>query len=125
MMKIIRKIYSWFLWFFSKKEIKSEDIIVKEDSDTFSYSFVVDLPDTIKSKQILIIKDGVEPELLVLKCPCGCNQDIMLNLLKDTKPKWDFDFTSNAEINIYPSIWRNIGCKSHFFIKNGKVDWVI
>ena len=65
-MKIIRKIYSWFLWFFSKKEIKSEDIIVKEDSDTFSYSFVVDLPDTIKSKQILIIIDGVEPELLVL-----------------------------------------------------------
>ena len=44
----------------------------------------------------------------------------MLNLLKDTKPKWDFDFTSKAEINIYPSIWRNIGCKSHFFIKNVK-----
>lgn len=125
MMKIIRKFYSWFLSFFSKKEIEATEIITKEVSNAFSYSYVVDLPDTIKSKQILIIKDGVEPELLVLKCPCGCNQDIMLNLLKDTKPKWDFDFTSKDEINIYPSIWRNIGCKSHFFIKEGNVDWVI
>lgn len=123
-MKIIRKFYSWFLSLFSKKEIEVTEIITKEVSNAFSYSYEVDLPDTIKSKQILIIKDGVEPELLVLKCPCGCNQDIMLNLLKDTKPKWDFDFTSKDEINIYPSIWRNIGCKSHFFIKKGKVDWV-
>ena len=80
MIKIFRKFYRWFLWLFSKKEIKIEEIIVKEDSNTFSYSYVVDLPDTIKSKHIFVIKDGVEPELLVLKCPCGCNQDIILNL---------------------------------------------
>lgn len=124
-MRVLIYIYNWFLDFFSKKHASTKEVLVEEVINVLSYSYVIDLPDVLKSKQIYILKDGIVPELLAFKCPCGCNQDIILNLLKDTTPKWDFDFTLIGEINIYPSIWRSIDCKSHFFIRKSKVVWTI
>lgn len=56
-----------------------------------------------------------------LKCPCGCNDIIYLNLIPDenpqrTEPRWKI--VGNT---ITPSINRTIGCRSHFQIINGIV----
>jgi len=48
-----------------------------------------------------------------LKCPCGCRDDIELNLV-DVKPSWKVNGNS-----ITPSINKLYGCKSHFTITNG------
>jgi hypothetical protein len=53
-----------------------------------------------------------------LPCPCGCGAIISLNLIPNIKPCWKVKLN-----NITPSINRNIGCKSHFSIVGGKVEW--
>ncbi|WP_124979092.1 DUF6527 family protein [Nonlabens xiamenensis] len=58
-------------------------------------------------------------------CPCGCEERIMLNLLEDVSPSWSLTINKDkTSFSIYPSIWRTNNCKSHFWIKDGKVLWV-
>ena len=93
-------------------------------SREFKYKLVKDLPEDIPEKIILIIADGNQPDSLVFSCPCGCNTTIYLNLLRDAKPCWKYRINKRGKISVSPSIRRKIGCKSHFFIREGRVDWV-
>lgn len=98
----------------------------KKDSEAatkFRIEFVEDNPDSISENIIFVVQDGNLPELLAFKCPCGCKAGIILNLLPDASPKWSYLINEEGKINIYPSIWRKNGCKSHFFIRESNVDW--
>lgn len=117
-MKFFNNIIKWFIKFFNSK-LKNNI-----DSDNYTYELVMDVPTNLVLRKIFIVKDGNLPELLAFKCPCGCEADIFLNLLNDASPLWNYNFAKNGNINVYPSVWRKIGCKSHFFIRNGKIDWV-
>jgi hypothetical protein len=88
----------------------------------YKYKFCKDEPEELEQKVIYII--GEHPYLwkICFRCPCGCNEVISLNLLKEANPRWRFTIRWR-KISIYPSIWRKVGCKSHFYIKKGKVNW--
>ncbi|SHN32834.1 DUF6527 family protein [Mucilaginibacter sp. OK098] len=88
----------------------------------FRYQFEKDIPETVAPNKIFIIGEPCNQWLSVLKCPCGCGMTINLNLLNEASPCWTF-FISRQKISLKPSIWKKTGCKSHFFIKNGKVKW--
>lgn len=111
-MKIIYKLENWIL-----KQYKFHF------SWKFKYEIVKDLPNDLPEKMILIIAEGYQPDSLAFKCPCGCNALIYLNLLTDAKPCWKYRITPKRNISILPSIWRRTGCKSHFFIREGRVKW--
>ena len=83
-----------------------------------------ELPELLSDRTIYIVGQPNNPWLIAFKCPCGCNSIIHLNLLGDAKPKWRYRITSKKRVNISPSVWRTKGCKSHFFVKNSKIDWV-
>ncbi len=87
-------------------------------------AFSEDLPEVLSDKTIYIVGEQEMPWLIAFKCPCGCNSIIHLNLLEDAKPKWKYSVTSKKRINISPSVWRTKGCKSHFFVRKGKIEWV-
>lgn len=53
-------------------------------------------------------------KVATLRCPCGCNTIIYLNLLEEYRPRWKVNGNS-----ITPSIQRTVGCMSHFTITNG------
>jgi hypothetical protein len=89
----------------------------------FQIEFVEDTPDTINEKTIFIVQDGNLPELLVFECPCGCKASVILNLLPDATPKWSYSISKKGIIDVYPSIWRKVGCKSHFFVRQSSIDW--
>ena len=75
----------------------------------------------VYDRNVSVVRDsGAETQ-----CSCGCNEKIFLIFLEDATPLWKLNFTHDGEINILPSIWRNVGCKSYFFIRNGRIDWVI
>lgn len=59
-----------------------------------------------------------------LLCPCGCKSQILLNLLSDSFPYWRIRHSKKNGVTISPSIWKTNGCKSHFFIRKGKLLWV-
>lgn len=85
---------------------------------------VKEYPNVIQHRNIYVVSDGAVPDTIIFKCPCGCNADIYLNLLKDTRPSWSFIIDKKGKITISPSIWRKINCKSHFFLRKGKIIWV-
>jgi hypothetical protein len=56
-------------------------------------------------------------------CPCGCGDLIQLNLLKEASPYWSVRLSSDRSVSLFPSVWRSKGCRSHFFVRDGRVDW--
>ena len=125
MMKKYLIFFTWFNSFWKRLwKRKSENITNETESPRFRLEYVEDVPSLISDKSIFIVQDGNEPELLAFKCPCGCDANIILNLLKDASPRWRFEINGDDIINIYPSVWRKFGCKSHFFVTKGDIKWV-
>lgn len=124
-MKLLSKISEWlshmwqYVW-----GIKPQTILPPETASFYQVEVAEDLPEVISYNSIFLIQDGNEPELLAFKCPCGCQENILLNLLGDASPQWHFSITDNGIIDVHPSIWRIVGCKSHFWIIDGNVKWV-
>ncbi|WP_313018227.1 DUF6527 family protein, partial [Atlantibacter hermannii] len=56
--------------------------------------------------------------------PCGCGSVIELLLLEEAKPHWRCSIDENNIPSLYPSVWLNKGCKSHFWLKHGRIHWV-
>jgi hypothetical protein len=89
----------------------------------YTYEFVTELPEKFKERQIYICEhEGFAWQLNFL-CPCGCKVLLYVNLLEDSKPYWRFCINKKGQISISPSLHRKVGCKSHFFVRNGKIEW--
>jgi hypothetical protein len=89
----------------------------------YRYRYEDDFPKSFKENIIYIVGDLKRPWLLAFKCPCGCQAVIQLNLLKEASPNWKFKISKWKGISIFPSIWRTMGCKSHFFVRHGRIEW--
>ncbi len=57
----------------------------------------------------------------IIKCPCGCGDEIKVNLDKRAGPAWGI-YRKNG-ITLYPSVWRDSGCKSHFILWDDEIYW--
>ena len=74
--------------------------------------------------------DEMEPNVIyesgsfaVLKCPCGCDTVMCLPLTKEfNRPVWSLTGAYDAP-TLRPSVLQMKGCKSHFFITDGEVQW--
>lgn len=124
-MKYLKKLYQWFIGLFIGQSTPSIDggFIASVKTDIFKHNFVDDFPEDIVEKKVYIVGENNFYWVLVFKCPCGCSKTINLNLLKDASPNWKFTIGEDNLITIRPSIWRNTGCKSHFFITEGSIIW--
>jgi hypothetical protein len=88
----------------------------------YLYQFSIEEPDSIDEWVIYIVGERANYWMITFKCPCGCDSVISLNLLKGVRPRWKFK-TRWGTISISPSVWRRVGCRSHFYIRKGRVDW--
>lgn len=94
----------------------------KAKNPLYHAKFKNDIPELIKEHIIYIIGDRPHYWAILFKCPCGCNETIQLNLLNEANPSWRFS-TKWSVVSIYPSIWREVGCKSHFILRKGRIKW--
>ena len=74
-----------------------------------------------------VMEDGVlymapHFQVAVHKCMCGCGEKVVIPLGdKDGGWAWSFDGTNTS---LHPSIGNfQQPCKSHYFLKQGKVQW--
>lgn len=81
------------------------------------------LPDIITKNTLVYLIDDEESWSVGLKCPCGCGDTLELMLLPQVQPHWSLTIDSKGLPTLYPSIWRKDKCRSHFWIKHGKVYW--
>ena len=68
----------------------------------------------------VLIERGV-PRWLLLKCPCGCGEDIPVNLDARAGDAWRLYRKARSGLSLYPSVWRDTGCESHFIIWHDKI----
>lgn len=113
---LLKKLFNWFLGFFKLKKGGLDE--------SYKLDIVSELPETPEDKTLYIegnerLKDYW---YALLKCPCGCNENIMLNLMDDAKPNWTIAI-NKSDFSISPSIWRTKNCKSHFWLRDRKIIW--
>lgn len=63
------------------------------------------------------------PRWLLVKCPCGCGETISLNVDAGAGPAWRL-YWSGSALSVFPSVWKEGGCESHFIIWHGRIDWL-
>lgn len=82
-----------------------------------------DLPDTLEPRVLYLLGKPGNEWLAGLTCPCGCREIIELPL-KGSSPKWSVKVSNKGISTISPSVFRSVGCKSHFWLKSGFIRWV-
>ncbi len=60
---------------------------------------------------------------VVMRCPDGCGDVITLNLDPRTDKAWRL-YKSEKGLTLFPSVWRDTGCQSHFVLWNDSISWV-
>ncbi|HBC31162.1 hypothetical protein KCV26_11440 [Petrimonas sulfuriphila] len=80
-------------------------------------------PDSLKENIVYVVGNKNYSKWGYMKCPCGCGDLIMLSLNKDSFPSWTIKQDKLGRATISPSINRLDGCKSHYFIRKGKLIW--
>jgi uncharacterized protein DUF6527 len=58
---------------------------------------------------------------LILACPCGCGSQLPINLDPRTGPAWRLYQDSRRGMSLYPSVWRETDCGSHFILWRDKI----
>jgi len=61
------------------------------------------------------------PRLIILACPCGCGDEIPVNLDSRAGKAWRFYPNESNSITLFPSVWRDTGCESHFIIWRDRI----
>jgi len=90
----------------------------------YSIQYIED-PAEHPEKNILYIIGTINESWQVeMICPCGCNDKIVLPVNDSTSPRWGLRISNQNIPTLHPSVWRSKRCKSHFFLRNGKVEWV-
>jgi hypothetical protein len=72
---------------------------------------------------VTVIAPGRRPKWVMFLCPCGCRAVITLPLQRTKRPYWSCHRSSAGRATLHPSIWRDVGCLSHFILEDGRVFW--
>lgn len=67
----------------------------------------------------VVVKRG-HPRLLVMSCPDGCGEELTINLDPRAGQAWKI-YGSGRALTLFPSVWRESGCESHFIIWAGRI----
>ena len=80
------------------------------------------LPIRLPSRDFVLARDAGDWSV-GLRCPCGCSQTLELLTIPEAAPRWDLSINAAGLPSLKPSVWRQAGCPSHFWLRDGKVGW--
>ena len=89
---------------------------------TGTFSYYDEAAAALKSPgDAAIVQRGL-PRMLLLNCPCGCGDSLVINLDRRAGAAWRL-YRRGAAVTLFPSYWRDTKCGSHFILWNSKVYW--
>jgi hypothetical protein len=103
----------WVLKFFEFLLPPRKVSVIEDDS----------LPNRLPMRNLILAREDGEDWAVGFLCPCGCKKEIELMLIEEVKPNWKLTFDERNRPTIHPSVWLKVGCKSHFWLRNGKIIW--
>ena len=110
-MKLFQKFISWLRGFFAEKPRGVHFI----EGDELPLAFV--------TRDLYVAREDGDLWSAGLTCPCGCGRRLEIMLLKGVKPRWDLSINAQGLPSLHPSVWVADGCRSHFWLRDGKIDW--
>lgn len=116
----------WFkniLWGSFKNDVP----LYENNEEVFFHEITIHntIPDltSIKEKEFVKVTYKRKPYWAIFRCPCGCLTVITLPLQRSNHHYWQLRSSKNDRPTLYPSIWQNKGCCSHFIVNDGKIVW--
>jgi len=73
-----------------------------------------------KPGDAVVIRRGI-PRWMMLNCPCGCGDEVPINLDHRAGNAWRFYEGGGRGVTLFPSIWRDTSCQSHFIVWRGRI----
>lgn len=113
-MNLFRSLAQWFRKRCDRFGPARRLVIVEGDS----------LPTKMPFRDLVLARDDGEDWSVGMKCPCGCGRTIELLVIQEAKPRWDVEVDADGFPSLTPSVWLTNGCRSHFWLKRGRVTWV-
>ncbi len=108
---MLKTIVSWLTSLFTKEKL-------------YKAKFVDEMPKTFVPHTVYVLGNTKNQYLATILCPCGCKESLNMNLTPTAKPRWKLKFSNDKTVSFHPSLWKKSGCKSHFFLRDGKINWV-
>ncbi len=68
-----------------------------------------------------VVVDRGGPRWLIILCPCGCGDEIPVNVDPRAGPAWRLYRRGERGLSLFPSVWRDTDCKSHFIIRRNQI----
>lgn len=112
-MNCMRHLCAWIWSWFSRKP------------RVYRTKTVEELPERLDDSTLYLVGEGEHLWVAAMVCPCGCEQVIQLNLIQPRRPLWRIVRHSDGTVTLHPSVWRTVGCQSHFWFRSGRVEWCL
>lgn len=77
----------------------------------------------IRPGTVTIVAPKKQPKWALFLCPNGCGAVITLSLQLAHKPHWTVYKSNEGRPTLRPSVWRDVGCLSHFILEDGRIYW--
>lgn len=81
------------------------------------------LPSILPSRDLVLTRDDGDDWSVGMRCPCGCGETIELMIIPEARPRWSVSADSAQRPTLHPSVWRKTGCRSHFWVRGGRIVW--
>jgi uncharacterized protein DUF6527 len=81
------------------------------------------LPAKLPWRNLVLAREDGEDWSVGLRCPCGCGQRLEMMVLEGVNPRWDVTLDARGRPTLHPSVWLRQGCRSHFWVRKGKIVW--
>jgi hypothetical protein len=78
-------------------------------------------PLMVTAGDTVIVQRGVLRSL-IMRCPCGCGDDLVVNLDRRAGPAWKI-YLRKEKLSLFPSYWRDSACESHFILWQNRLYW--
>lgn len=85
--------------------------------------FVDEEPDTPAPRTVYVVGEDGHQWFAAFGCPCGCGETIKLSLVPGDRPGRRIRRHWDGTASLTPSVWRQVGCQSHFWLRKGRTDW--
>ncbi|WP_106062002.1 DUF6527 family protein [Cupriavidus necator] len=89
----------------------------------YTVIIVDDLPNELQPRKLYAVGEDGHYWLATLMCPCGCGDTIQLPMIAGQRPRWSLAGNETRLPSLSPSIDRTVGCRSHFWMRHGKICW--
>ncbi|WP_291384342.1 DUF6527 family protein [Devosia sp.] len=107
------RLLKWFLQLWDRHGPARKLIVV--DCDV--------LPPVLPRRNLVLTRDDGEDWSVGMRCPCGCGETIELMVIPEAKPRWSISADHFQRPTLHPSVFRKSGCRSHFWVKRGRIIW--